>query len=372
MKKVGILGGGQLGRMLLQSAANYPVITYVMESKDDCPSAHLCHHFTQGDIRHADDVYNFGKDLDIVTIEIESVSVEGLKRLQEHGVKIYPKPETLEIIRDKAVQKKFYSSNDIPTSPYVITNSRDDVKNNESMFPAVHKSAQGGYDGRGVQVLEDISQLNLAFEGKAVLEKKIDIKKEISIIIGVDNQDKTVIFPPSEMIFDPILNLLEYQLSPANLVEEVLWKVEAVGLSVVRNLNSPGIFAVEMLIDQQDNVFVNETAPRVHNSGHNTIEGNFSSQFDMLWRIMLDLPLGNTKKIMNSALINLIGQDNNPINEDSSALKEILKIENAFLHLYGKKECRPGRKMGHVTILDADRIGLVHVANKIRHIWEGK
>lgn len=372
MKKVGILGGGQLGRMLLQAAANYSVQTYVLESSADCPAAHLCTSFTKGDIRNEDDVFNFGKDLDAVTIEIESVSVEGLRRLRDHGIKVFPSPEALEIIRDKVVQKKFYASYDIPTAPFVITHSKEDIRNNASLFPAVHKSARGGYDGRGVQILEDPARLENAFEGEAVLEKKIDVQKEIAIIIAIDQNKKTAIYPPSEMIFDPVLNLLEYQLSPAVLMEKTLWKVEAIGLSVAQHLNCPGIFAVELLLDREGNVFVNETAPRVHNSGHHTIEGNYSSQFDMLWRVILNLPLGNTKAIMNSALINLIGQNTETIDENSTALKEILKIENAFLHLYGKKESRPGRKMGHVTILDPDRVSLVHLANKIRNIWEGK
>ncbi len=372
MKKVGILGGGQLGRMLLQSAADFPVITHVLESRDDCPAAHLCHHFTAGDITNEDDVFNFGKDLDAVTIEIESVSVEGLRRLQAQGVRVYPSPDALETIRNKAVQKRYYASHDIPTSPFEITHSKEEVRQYASLFPAVHKIAKGGYDGRGVQVLDNVLQSDLAFDGESVLEKKINIKKEIAIIIGVNQQNKTAIYPPSEMIFDPVLNLLNYQLSPAILPEKVLWKAEAVALAVVQNLNSPGIFAVELLIDQEDNVFVNETAPRVHNSGHHTIEGNYCSQFEMLWRIILNLPLGNTKKVMDTALVNLIGQDEKVVDESSPAIMEILKIEDAFLHLYGKAESRPGRKMGHVTLLNSDRSELVHLANKIRNIWEGK
>lgn len=372
MIKAGILGGGQLGRMLLQAAANYPVKTYVMENDEECPSAHLCHQFTKGDITHADDVFAFAKDLDVVTIEIESVSAEGLERLEKHGVKVFPKSEVLSVIKNKARQKNFYKSHQIPTAPFTITNSREEIKNHPDLFPAVHKAATGGYDGRGVQIMENESQWNEGFDREAVLEKRIQIKKEIAIIIGVDQQNAKAIYPPAEMIFDPSLNLLQYQLSPAVLPEKVLWKAEAMALAVVDNLKSPGIFAVELFIDQDDQVWLNETAPRVHNSGHHTIEGNFSSQFDMLWRIMLGMPLGSTKKIMDSALVNLIGQNHDPLDCASESFENILKIENAFVHLYGKKENRPGRKMGHVTILSPDRIELVHLANKVRHLWENK
>lgn len=368
MLKVGILGGGQLGRMLLQAAANYPVETYVLESDAACPAAHLCHHFTKGDITNADDVISFGKDLEAVTIEIESVNVEGLKKLQELGVKVYPSPEALEIIKNKIRQKEFYKKNEIPTSPFFVTDSKKDVAEHADFLPAVQKLAEGGYDGRGVQILESKNDLQKAFDKPAVLEKLVDIKKEIAVIIAIDQQGKTVIYPPSEMIFDPHLNLLQYQLSPAPIPEKTLWKAEAIALAVVKNLHSAGIFAVELFIDQSDNVWVNETAPRVHNSGHHSIEGNYSSQFDMLLRIILNLPLGNTKKIMDTALINLIGKEEN--DSTTEQIKEILKIDNAFVHLYGKKESRPGRKMGHVTVLSNDRTELVHLANKIRHLWE--
>lgn len=370
--KVGILGGGQLGRMLLQAGANYPVETWCMEQKDDCPAASLAQHFICGDITDADQVFQFGKELDAVAIEIESVSVEGLRRLEAHGVKTFPNAAALAIIKNKISQKEFYASHAIPTPEFVITHSAEEVKNFPDLFPAVHKAALGGYDGRGVQILNDINESEQAFNQDAVLEKKVAIKKEIALIVACGQKGESVVYPPSEMIFDPILNLLQYQLSPAFIPEKILWKAEAMALAVVNNLKSPGIFAVELFLDEEDHVWVNETAPRVHNSGHHTIEGNFSSQFDMLWRVMLNLPLGSTRKIMDTSLVNLIGQDDLIVNEDSEKVKEILKIENAFLHLYGKKESRPGRKMGHVTVLSNDRVDLVHLANKIRHIWEGR
>lgn len=370
--RVGILGGGQLGRMLLQAAANYPVEVHVMENAADCPAAHLCHKFTKGDIKSAEDVFAFGKDLDAVTIEIESVSVEGLKRLRDHGVRVFPSPEALEIINNKIRQKEFYVSHSIPTSDFVVTKSKEDVKAYPDYFPAVHKAAMGGYDGKGVQVLETSAEWEKAFDADAVLEKKVRIRKEIAVIIALNEEGATAIYPASEMVFDPVLNLLQYQISPAVIREKVRWRAEAMALAVVKNLNSAGIFAVELFVDDEDAVWLNETAPRVHNSGHDTIEGNFSSQFDMLWRVILKLPLGNTKKISDTALVNLIGINDADIDETSASLQEILKIENVFLHLYGKKESRPGRKLGHVTVLSNDRTELVHVANKVRHIWEEK
>ena len=366
MKKIGILGGGQLGRMLLQAAANYPVETYVMENDSECPSAHLCHHVTKGNIRDYDDVYHFGKNLDALTIEIESVNIDALKKLEEEGVKVYPSPYSLGIIKNKILQKQFYAENNIPTSEFLITQRQNELHSHVNFLPAAHKLAMGGYDGKGVQILKKENDLSKGFDKAAVLEKLVPIKKEISIIIGITEKGETAIYPPVEMIFNNDLNLLEYQLSPANISEKIVWKAEAIALTVVKNLKSAGIFAVELFIDIDDNVLVNETAPRVHNSGHHTIEANFCSQFDMLWRIMLGYPLGNTNSIMHSAIVNLIGEPNFKGEAKYAQLNEVLKIENVFVHIYGKKETRPGRKMGHVTILSNERQHLIHIANKIK------
>ena len=366
MKKAGILGGGQLGRMLLQVAANYPVETYVMENDTECPAAHLCHHFTKGDITNYEDVYQFGKNLDSITIEIESVNVEALKKLEAEGVKVYPKPAALEIIKNKIIQKQFYEKHEIPTSKFVVTENQRELNNHLSFLPAAHKLAMGGYDGKGVQILRNEKDTGSGFDESAVLEKLVEIKKELAVIIGINEKGETAIYPPVEMMFNPQLNLLEYQVSPAAISEKILWKAEAIALTVVKNLKSAGIFAVELFVDIDDNVLVNETAPRVHNSGHHTIEANFSSQFDMLWRIMLDYPLGNTKPIMNSAIVNIIGEEGYKGKAIYDHLEEVLGIDNVFVHLYGKKETRPGRKLGHVTILSNERQHLIHVANRIK------
>jgi 5-(carboxyamino)imidazole ribonucleotide synthase len=368
MKKAGILGGGQLGRMLLQAAANYPVETFVLEKDPQCPAGHLCHHFTKGDITDFNDVYNFGKGLDAITIEIESVNIEALKKLELEGVKVYPRPEALEIIKNKIDQKQFYKENDIPTSPFVVTSKKEELDQHTHLLPAAHKLAMGGYDGRGVQLLNDEKDFDKAFDEDAVLEKMVKIKKEISVIVAMADDGKTALYPPVEMIFNQDLNLLEYQLCPAAIGEKTLWKAEAIALAVVKNLKSAGIFAVELFIDQDDNVLVNETAPRVHNSGHHTIEAAYSSQFDMLWRIILGYPLGDTKPIMHSSMVNLIGEENYTGDAIYENLEKVLEIENAFVHIYGKKETRPGRKMGHVTILSNERQELIHIANKVKHL----
>lgn len=365
--KVGILGGGQLGRMLLQAAANYPVETYVMENDPACPAAHLCHHFTRGDIRNYDDVYNFGKGLNAITIEIESVNEDALSKLEEEGVKIFPRPSALRTIKNKILQKQFYKNNQVPTAEFVLTNSRGDLEQHHSFLPAVHKIGMGGYDGRGVQVIKSKDDISKGFDEPGVLEKMISIKQEIAQIIAINSKGEVALYPPVDMVFDKHLNLLDYQISPAELPEKTLWKIEAIALAVVKGLQSPGIFAVELFIDKAGEVYVNETAPRVHNSGHHTIEANYSSQFDMLWRVILDYPLGNTDHILPAAIVNIIGNEGFSGLVKYDGLHEVLQMDNVFVHIYGKAETRPGRKMGHVTILSKEKQDLVYKAHRIKN-----
>ena len=366
MLKVGILGGGQLGRMLLQAAANYPVETHVLEADDNCPSAHLCRHFVKGSILDFDTVYQFGKALDAVTIEIENVNIDALEKLESEGVKIFPKPSVLRIIKNKAAQKKFYTEHQIPTAAYSIIQSTGEINQHLHLLPAVQKLAEGGYDGRGVQLIETAADADKGFNEESVLEKKVSIKKEVAQIVAVDQAGKTVLYPPVEMVFNKDLHLLDYQLSPANIPQNVLWKVEAIALSLVRHFQSPGIFAVELFVDDKGDVLVNETAPRVHNSGHHTIEAHYSSQFDMVWRIILGYPLGNTKQILSSVMVNLIGSEGHTGAAAYEGLTDVLQIDNAFVHIYGKQQTKPGRKMGHVTVLSNEKQDLLHKANKIR------
>jgi 5-(carboxyamino)imidazole ribonucleotide synthase len=366
MLKTGILGGGQLGRMLLQAAADYPVETYVLENDPECPAAHLCHHFSKGDIKDFDAVYNFGKQLDILVIEIEHVNVEALDKLESEGVKIFPKPSVLKIIKNKILQKQYYQQHQIPTAEFIIINNLDELGKNHDFFPAVQKIGEGGYDGRGVHILRNKEDLQKAFNSPGILEKLIPIEKEIAQMVAINEKGEMAIYPPVEMIFDTYLNLLDYQFCPAELSQKALYKMEAIAMTVTRNFNSPGIFAIEMFLDKNGDVFVNETAPRVHNCGHHTIEAHYSSQFDMLWRVLLGYPLGNTDYIMPSIMVNIIGAEGCNGDVKYEGLEEVLKIENAFIHLYGKKQTRPGRKMGHVTIMSKDKQDLMHNSNKVK------
>lgn len=365
--RVGILGGGQLGRMLLQAAANYPVETRVMENDPECPAGHLCHHFVKGDIKNFDDVLQFGTGLDALTIEIENVNVEALEQLEKEGVKIFPKPSVLRIIRDKILQKQYYQQHQIPTASFVITQNSEDLKKQESFLPAVHKLATGGYDGRGVQIIRSKEEFEKGFDELSVLEKLIPVQKEIAVLVAINEKKETALYPPVEMHFDPVLNLLDYQLCPAGITTPTLYKVEAIALTVAKNFNSPGLFAVEMFVDKNGDVFVNETAPRVHNSGHHTIEAHYCSQFDMLWRILLGYPMGNTKQVLDSVMINLIGNNGYSGPAIYEGLDVVLKMENAFVHIYGKKETKPGRKMGHITIISREKQDLLHKANQVKH-----
>ncbi|HVZ56233.1 MAG TPA: 5-(carboxyamino)imidazole ribonucleotide synthase [Chitinophagaceae bacterium] len=365
-KKIGILGGGQLGRMLLQAAANYPVETYVMEQDPDCPAAHLCHHFQPGDINHFEAVYQFGKGLDALTIEIEHVNVDALEKLEAEGVRVIPSPSVLRTIKNKILQKQYYQQYQIPTAPFTVVRDRADLQAQQDFLPAVQKLATGGYDGKGVQVLRDARELDKGFDAPGVLEKMVDIDKEIAITVAINEKRETAIYPPVEMLFDPQLNLLDYQLCPADLDTKTLWKVEAIALMVVRNFQSAGLFAIEMFIDRSGEVYVNETAPRVHNSGHHTIEAHYSSQFDMLWRLLLGYPLGNTDYLLPSIMVNILGAPGYQGEARYEGLEEVLRMDNAFVHLYGKRHTKPGRKMGHVTILSKEKQDLLHKSNQVK------
>lgn len=357
-----------MGRMLLQAAANYPVETYIMEKDEKAPAAHLAHHFIKGDIKNFDDVYNFGKTLDALTIEIESVNEQALEKLEAEGIKIYPKPSALKTIKNKITQKQFYAEHSIPSAEFIITQNLDDVRSHPDMLPAVHKIATGGYDGKGVQIIRTKDDIEKGFDkAPGILEKMITVDKEIAQIVAIGPKGETAIYPPVDMVFDQRLNLLDYQISPAELPQSVLWKIEAISLRVVKELKSPGIFAVELFVTKQGDVYVNETAPRVHNSGHHTIEANYSSQFDMLWRVILGYPLGNTEAILPGAIVNLIGAPGCEGEAYYEGLDEVLQMDNVFVHIYGKNETKPGRKMGHITIISREKQDLVYKAHKIKH-----
>lgn len=368
MVKAGILGGGQLGRMLLQQAVNYPVETFVMENDRECPAAHLCHHFEFGDIKKYDDVYRFGKMVDVLTIEIEAVNIEALERLESEGLKVFPQPRILRMIKNKTLQKNFYQENGHPSSDFRILAEGEDLKQHQDFLPFVQKLAEGGYDGKGVQIMNSADDLSKGFNTSSLIEKLVDVKKEIAVIVGVDTHMNVAVFPPVEMVFDPELNLLDYQICPAILEEHISSAARHVALNVAKSFQSPGIFAIELFLNTAGNILVNETAPRVHNSGHHSIEGNYCSQYDMLWRIMLEYPLGNTDIIDNSALINLIGEKDHSGETAYEGLEELLSMDGAYLHLYGKKQTKPGRKMGHVTLLGSDVTDLLERTKTVKKI----
>jgi len=313
-------------------------------------------------------VYQFGKNLDVITIEIEAVNVEALEKLESEGVQIIPSPSSLRTIKNKITQKQFYQTNQIPTADFVITQNKKELQVLIPFLPAVHKLAEGGYDGKGVEVLKEEKDISRGFDAPAVLEKMIHISKEISIIVAISQTDEITLYPPAEMVFDPVLNLLDYQISPARLEEKVFFKAEAIAIKAVKQLMSAGLFAVELLVDHEGEVYVNEIAPRVHNSGHHSIEGNYSSQFDMLWRILLGYPLGCAKPVHTSVLVNIIGAEGHSGEAVYLGLEQVLKIENAFIHLYGKSQTKSGRKMGHITLLGDDVSELVFKAHRIKNM----
>lgn len=365
MLKVGILGGGQLGRMLLQAAANYPVQTHVLENDPECPAAHLCHHFTCGDIRNFDDVYRFGRSLDKITIEIEQVNIDALERLHNEGVTVIPHPAVLRTIQNKILQKQYYEQQGIATASFRVTRQRSDLDLHVDFLPAVHKTAEGGYDGKGVQTIRTAEELHKGFDSPSVLEQKVGIAKELAVMVAINEKKETAVYPVVEMCFDPHLHLLDYQRCPAAIDVTVAQRAAALALQVVRGLQSPGLFAVELFLDQDNQVLVNETAPRVHNSGHHTIEAVRCSQFDMLWRIILGLPLGSTALVGDSLMINLIGAGN----EGPAAylgLDQLLATPGAYLHTYGKKWAKPGRKMGHVTLMGSPTDELLQQVHQIK------
>lgn len=366
MLRVGILGGGQLGRMLLQEAANYPVQVHVMEKDENCPSANLSHKFIKGDITAYEDVVKFGQGVDVLTIEIENVNIEALEFLETQGVKVIPKPSALKTIKNKILQKEFYQRNLIHSSAFVVVQNKEEIKQFEDYLPAAQKLATGGYDGKGVQLIRSVQDIEKGFDAPSVLEKMVDIDKEIAITVAVaQNLDMTV-YPAVEMVFDPVLNLLDFQVCPAGISETTLAKASALAKEVAKGFGSPGLFAVEMFVDKHGEVWVNETAPRVHNSGHHTIEAHYSSQFDMLWRILLNYPLGNTDMVMPSVMLNIIGADGYSGKTSYEGLKDVLAMPNTFVHLYGKAATKPGRKMGHATLMGMDVDVLLQGAKKVR------
>ncbi|MFY0687904.1 MAG: 5-(carboxyamino)imidazole ribonucleotide synthase [Cyclobacteriaceae bacterium] len=352
--KIGVLGGGQLGRMMIQSAINYNLDISIIDPDPNAPCAHMVEHFTCGSIQDFDSVYEFGKDKDLITIEIEYVSVKALKRLESEGVKVFPQPAVIELIQDKRKQKTFYKSNRIPTADFVLTENKSEVAKHADMLPAVNKLGTGGYDGRGVQMIRTSEDLDKAFDQPGLLEELVDFKTEISVIVARNEAGETKAFPPVELSYHPEANLVEFLFSPSTLTPEEQKKAENLACDVVEKLNMVGLLAVEMFLTKEGDVVVNEVAPRTHNSGHHSIEANVTSQFEQHLRAILNLPLGNTDIVVPAAMVNLLGEEGYTGNAKYQGMREVMTMKGVYVHLYGKKLTKPFRKMGHVTITDHD------------------
>ena len=361
--KLGVLGGGQLGRMLIQSAIDLNLDVWVLDPDENAPCKHIATHFQQGGLKDYDTVYNFGKQCDLVTIEIENVNTDALKRLQEEGIRVYPEPQVIELIQDKREQKAFYEARGIPTADFVLTDDREGVRQHANMLPAVHKLGKEGYDGRGVQKITTSEELDKAFDAPGLLEKLIDFEKEIAVIVARNEQGEMKTFPPTEMVFHPEYNLVEYLFAPADISEQIATDADALAKRVIEQLDMTGLLAVEMFLTKEGKLLVNEVAPRTHNSGHHSIEANVTSQFEQHLRAILNMPLGDTSTKMPAAMVNLLGEDGFTGLARLEGLEGTLAIEGAKVHLYGKKLTKPFRKMGHITIVDQD---LTKLKEKVR------
>jgi len=351
--RVGILGGGQLGRMLIQSGMDWNITFSALDPDPSAPCHTLCE-FRVGKLTDYRTVVEFGESCDLITIEIENVNVAALKELRDRGKKVFPQPEIIELLQDKRTQKNFYRDNNIPTPDFLLVENMQEVIDRKAFLPAVNKLGKEGYDGRGVQLLREDADLEKAFNAPGILEKLIDFEKEISVIVARSENGETQSFPAVEMVFHPQANLVEYLFSPATITESVAAEAERIAKKIITDLNMVGLLAVEMFVTKDQKVLVNEIAPRPHNSGHQTIEANVTSQYQQHLRAILNLPLGNTSIIHQSAMVNLLGEEGFSGQAKYNGLEAVLQLSGVYVHLYGKKITKPFRKMGHVTIVDAD------------------
>ncbi len=364
--KLGILGGGQLGRMLIRSCVNFNVHTNVIDPDSNAPCAGIANEFVNGSLTDFDSVYDFGKKVDLLTIEIENVNIEALEKLEQEGVKVYPQPSAIKIIQDKRVQKQFYLDNGIPTADFVLTENLEEVNRNVDFLPAFQKVGKGGYDGGGVQRLNSSDDLSKAFDAPSLLEKAVDFEKEIAIIVSRNPKGEVAAYPAVEMVFHPEYNLVDFLLSPARLNDDVEQKAASIAKKVIEKLDMVGILAVEMFVTKEGNILVNEVAPRPHNSGHQTINASFTSQYEQHLRAILDLPLGSTFTKKPSAMVNLLGEEGFTGMAVYEGLNEVLEIDGVNLMLYGKKITKPHRKMGHITIIGDDYRSLEEKVEKVK------
>jgi len=350
--KIGILGGGQLGRMFIQEALKYDDEFFVLDPNPECSCAHISH-FTKGNFNDYQDVIDFGKDKEVITIEIEHVNVEALETLENQGVKVVPNSKIIKIIQQKILQKKFYKFNSIPSPEFEIMWNADEKI--ICPLPFVQKLNTGGYDGKGVQVLKNENDFEKLWKEASVLESLVDIDKELSVIVAKNENGETKTFPVTEMVADPKLNLLDFNICPADISAETQKQIDEIAAQFIENADSAGLFAIELFLDKEGKVWVNETAPRLHNSGHQSQEGNANSQFEQFYRVVKNLPLADTENFGFSGMLNLVGEENHSGKVKYEGLEEVLKLPKTYVHLYGKTETKPGRKMGHINVLAESR-----------------
>lgn len=370
--KLGVLGGGQLGRMLIQSAMNYDVHVYAMDISKTAPCARLAYEFTEGDINNFDDVIAFGKDKDVLTVEIEHVNVDALEVLEKQGIQVFPQPRVLRLIQDKGLQKEFYQNNDIPTAPFRLIYNKQEIENSIDFLPAMQKLRKGGYDGKGVFKIGDKKDIANAFESPSLLEDLIDFEKELSVIVARNKNGEVKTFPLVECEFNPSLNLVEFLFSPANVSSEIEEKAEKIAIDVIEKLEMVGLLAVEMFLTKKGDLLVNEIAPRTHNSGHHTIECNYTSQFEQHLRAITNQHLGDTSIKSPGVMINLLGEDKFKGPAVYEGLEEMMTQKGVYIHLYGKAQTKPFRKMGHVTVTDNSLDEAKNKARRIQQIMKVK
>ena len=358
--KLGILGGGQLGKMLLAETQKFDIYTSVMDGSKDAPCAQISNEFKQGDLMDYQSVYDFGKKVDLLTIEIEHVNIEALLNLEKEGLVIYPQPKILKIIQHKGEQKDFFKTNNIPTADYKRYKNLVQLKK-ERKFPFIWKSAQFGYDGMGVKVITSAQDLDNLPNVPCIKEELIPFKNELAVIVARNKDGQTKTYPVVEMEFHPEANQVEYVICPARIDAKVAAKAQKIALQVAEAFKHVGLLAVEMFQTENDEILVNEVAPRTHNSGHYSIEASYTNQFEQHLRAILNLPLGDTSSKVAGVMVNLVGEEGYSGDVIYENIENILAIDGVTPHIYGKKETRPFRKMGHVTIVNED----MHEARRI-------
>ncbi len=364
--RLGILGGGQLGRMLIQETINLNVDVYILDPDKNAPCKDLCTVFEVGALDDFDTVYQFGKKVDMITIEIEKVNVDALEKLEDEGVIVYPQARVIRLIQDKGLQKQFFQENDIPTAHFELIADKEALKESTISFPYIQKLRKDGYDGRGVYKIIDENDFANAFEKPSIIEKWIDFEKELAVIVARNDNGEVKAFPCVEMEFNSEMNLVEFLISPSHLSFEIEQRATELAVKIAEDLKIVGLLAVEMFLTKGGKILVNEIAPRPHNSGHQSIEGNTTSQFAQHLRAIFNLPLGNTEIINNAVMINLLGEPDYTGLAIYQGIEEAMKTDGVFIHLYGKKYTKPFRKMGHVTIINENREEAIRVARQIQ------